>query len=60
MVSTLPARIAKLLESRGFRTGKEHYIQTLAQGLALFAMKFSPPSSTQAFFASSRQQKYTD
>ena len=39
-VSTLPGRIRKLLESRGFRTGKEHYIQTLAQGLALFAMAF--------------------
>ncbi len=40
MVRTLPERIRKLLESRGFRTGKEHYIQTLAQGLALFAMAF--------------------
>ncbi len=39
-VRTLPDRIRKLLESRGFRTGKEHYIQTLAQGLALFAMAF--------------------
>jgi len=39
-VRTLPERIRKLLESRGFRTGKEHYIQTLAQGLALFAMAF--------------------
>jgi pyruvate,water dikinase len=30
-VRTLPDRIRKLLESRGFRTGKEHYIQTLAR-----------------------------
>lgn len=39
-VKTLPERIRKLLESRGYRTGKENYIQTLAQGLALFAMAF--------------------
>jgi pyruvate,water dikinase len=39
-VKTLSERIRKLLESRGYRTGKENYIQTLAQGLALFAMAF--------------------
>jgi hypothetical protein len=39
-VRTLSYRIKKLLDSRGFRTGKENYIQTLAQGLALFAMAF--------------------
>ncbi|MCM0754406.1 PEP-utilizing enzyme [Desulfovibrio aminophilus] len=37
---TLSYRIKKLLDSRGFRTGKENYIQTLSQGLALFAMAF--------------------
>ncbi len=39
-ISSLPERIRKLLESRGYRTGKENYIQTLSQGLALFAMAF--------------------
>jgi len=39
-VRTLPDRIAKQLRSRGYRTGKELYVQTLAQNLALFAMAF--------------------
>lgn len=39
-VVTLKQRIRSLLDSRGFRTGKENYIQILAQGLALFAMAF--------------------
>jgi pyruvate,water dikinase len=39
-VSTLPDRIRHLLEVRGYTTGKENYIQTLSQGLALFAMAF--------------------
>ncbi|HKI80583.1 MAG TPA: PEP-utilizing enzyme, partial [Pseudodesulfovibrio sp.] len=39
-VATLPDRIRRLLESRGYTTGKENYIQTLSQGLALFAMAF--------------------
>ncbi len=39
-VRTLKERIRKILESRSFRTGKENYIQTLSQGLALFAMAF--------------------
>ncbi|MFW6323618.1 MAG: PEP/pyruvate-binding domain-containing protein [Desulfovibrionales bacterium] len=36
----LPARIEQLIRSKGYRTGKEHYVQTLSQGLALFAMAF--------------------
>lgn len=36
----LHEKISKIIKSRGFRTGKEHYVQTLAQNLALFAMAF--------------------
>ena len=36
----LPEKIRKIIKSRGFRTGKELYVQTLAQSLALFAMAF--------------------
>jgi len=36
----LPDKIRQIIKSRGFRTGKEHYVQTLAQNLALFAMAF--------------------
>ncbi|MDR0465938.1 MAG: phosphoenolpyruvate synthase [Deltaproteobacteria bacterium] len=36
----LPDKIRKIIKSRGFRTGKELYVQTLAQNLALFAMAF--------------------
>ncbi len=39
-VQTIPEKIRMLIRSRGFRTGKEHYVQTLAQGLALFSMAF--------------------
>jgi pyruvate,water dikinase len=39
-VATLPERIRSLLEGRGYTSGKENYIQTLSQGLALFAMAF--------------------
>lgn len=39
-VRTLPLRIKNLIRSKGYRSGKEHYVQTLAQGLALFAMAF--------------------
>lgn len=39
-VRDLPKKISKIIRSRGFRTGREHYIQTLAQSLALFAMAF--------------------
>lgn len=39
-VRTLPARIREIIRSRGFRNGKEHYVQTLSQNLALFAMAF--------------------
>ena len=37
---TLSERIRTLIISRGYRTGKENYIQILSQGLALFAMAF--------------------
>lgn len=36
----LRGEIRDLIKSRGFRSGKELYIQTLAQNLALFAMAF--------------------
>ena len=39
-VLNLPDKIRSIVKSRGFRTGKEHYVQTLAQNLALFAMAF--------------------
>ncbi|MDR1856452.1 MAG: phosphoenolpyruvate synthase [Desulfovibrio sp.] len=39
-IRNLTATIAALIKSKGFRSGKEHYIQTLAQNLALFAMAF--------------------
>ena len=39
-VRELPQKISKIIRSRGFRTGREHYIQTLAQSLSLFAMAF--------------------
>ncbi|MFI3272197.1 MAG: PEP/pyruvate-binding domain-containing protein [Pseudomonadota bacterium] len=39
-VRAIPEKIQDLIKARGFRTGKEHYIQTLSQGLALFAMAF--------------------
>ena len=39
-VRGLPAKIAGVIKARGYRTGKEHYVQTLAQSLALFAMAF--------------------
>ncbi len=39
-VRCVPERIREMLKSRGHRTGREHYTQTLAQGLALFAMAF--------------------
>ncbi len=39
-VTTLRQRISDIIRSRGLRTGKENYIQTLSQGLALFAMAF--------------------
>ena len=39
-VRELPQKISKIIRSRGFRTGREHYIQPLAQGLALVAMAF--------------------
>jgi pyruvate,water dikinase len=39
-VRNLPEKIRALIKARGFRTGKEHYVQTLAQNLALFSMAF--------------------
>ncbi len=39
-VRNLPEKIRGMIKARGFRTGKEHYVQTLAQNLALFAMAF--------------------
>ncbi|MFO8031831.1 MAG: PEP/pyruvate-binding domain-containing protein [Desulfohalobiaceae bacterium] len=36
----LEGKIKWILRSRGFRSGKELYTQTLAQGLALFSMAF--------------------
>lgn len=39
-VKEIPETIKELIRSRGYRTGREHYVQTLSQGLALFAMAF--------------------
>ena len=39
-VRTLRERIHEIIRTRGYRTGKEHYVQTLSQSLALFAMAF--------------------
>ncbi len=40
MVKGIPAKIKEIIASRGYRSGKEHYVQTLSQNLALFAMAF--------------------
>ena len=39
-VRGIPNIIRELIRSKGYRSGREHYVQTLAQGLALFAMAF--------------------
>ena len=39
-VRTIPDTIREIIRVRGYRSGREHYVQTLAQGLALFAMAF--------------------
>jgi len=39
-VRAIPETIREIIRSRGYRSGREHYVQTLAQGLALFAMAF--------------------
>ena len=39
-VREIPSRIKDIIRARGYRTGREHYVQTLSQGLALFAMAF--------------------
>ncbi|SDN79391.1 pyruvate, water dikinase [Desulfonauticus submarinus] len=39
-VRELPQKIRNILRAKGYRSGKELYVQTLAQGLGLFAMAF--------------------
>ncbi|MDR0339778.1 MAG: phosphoenolpyruvate synthase [Desulfovibrio sp.] len=39
-VQNIPETIREVIRARGYRSGREHYVQTLAQGLALFAMAF--------------------
>ncbi|MDR2162003.1 MAG: phosphoenolpyruvate synthase, partial [Desulfovibrio sp.] len=39
-VRNIPEQIGEIIRARGYRSGREHYVQTLAQGLALFAMAF--------------------
>ncbi len=39
-VKNLPQKIKEIITTRGYRTGKEFYVQSLAQNLALFAMAF--------------------
>lgn len=36
----VPNQISNIIQGRGYTTGKEHYIQTLAQSLTIFAMAF--------------------
>ena len=40
-VRELEDKIRQMIRIKGYRSGKELYVQTLAQGLALFAMAFS-------------------
>jgi pyruvate,water dikinase len=40
LVRTLPQKIQEILKARGYRSGKELYVQGLAQDLSLFAMAF--------------------
>ncbi|MDR1947743.1 MAG: phosphoenolpyruvate synthase [Desulfovibrio sp.] len=39
-VRHIPSIIGEIIRVHGYRSGREHYVQTLAQGLALFAMAF--------------------
>ncbi|MDR0828305.1 MAG: phosphoenolpyruvate synthase [Desulfovibrio sp.] len=39
-VQGIPDTIREIIRARGYRSGREHYVQTLAQSLALFAMAF--------------------
>lgn len=39
-LKAIPGQIGMLIRSRGYKSGREHYIQTLSQNLALFAMAF--------------------
>ncbi len=40
-VNNLEEKIRQMIRIKGYRTGKELYVQSLAQGLALFAMAFA-------------------
>ena len=37
---SIPGEIGTLIRARGHKNGHDHYVQTLSQGLALFAMAF--------------------
>ena len=37
---SIPGEIGPLIRARGHKNGHDHYVQTLSQGLALFAMAF--------------------
>ena len=39
-VRAIPEKIREIIRIKGYRSGREHYVQTLSQGLALFAMAF--------------------
>ena len=39
-VQAIPGEITSIIKAKGYRSGREHYVQTLAQGLALFSMAF--------------------
>ncbi|MCF8029297.1 MAG: phosphoenolpyruvate synthase [Desulfohalobiaceae bacterium] len=39
-IRVMPEKIRQHIRSRGYRTGKELYVQTLAQSLAMFALAF--------------------
>ncbi len=39
-IRELPQKIGRILRTKGYRSGKDLYIQSLAQGLAIFAMAF--------------------
>ncbi len=39
-VQAIPEKIREIIRLKGYRSGREHYVQTLSQGLALFAMAF--------------------
>ena len=39
-VRAIPEKIKEIIKIKGYRSGREYYVQTLSQGLALFAMAF--------------------